>query len=147
MRIFVDPQNDITTEKSLSIKYCESLLSSVQWETTKVKQLRVSRAHYLFSNLPETSIDLSTTSCLPSLCKTIEKMEEGNNKIWIVSFLPSFLSVSSVKHAPSGWCFTDETVSHVETDLLFCLKSTNCLHPHKINSRKMFMPHEKQSWN
>ena len=56
-------------------------------------------------------------------------MEEEIIKIQIINFLPSFLSVLSVEHLLSGWCSTDETVSHLETDWLFCLKSKNCLHP------------------
>ena len=59
-------------------------------------------------------------------------MEEGNNKNLNYSF-PSFLTlVHSVEHLPSGWCFTDETVSNLEMDWLVCLKSTNCLHQAKI---------------
>ena len=88
---------------------------------------------------------------LPPLCKTIEKMAEGSNKnenyLFPSSFLPSFLSVLSVEHPSSGWCFTNETVSYLETDLLFCLKGTNSLHPQNWNCRTMFMPHEKQYWN
>ena len=118
LRIFVDPQNDIPAEKSRLIKHCKSLLSSAKWETTKGNQLQVYRARSLFSDLLETSIDYSPTSCLLPLCKTIEKMEKGNNKKSNYLF-PSFLSVLSVEHPPSGWCFTYETVSHVEADMIF----------------------------
>ena len=90
LRIFVDPQNDIPAEKSRLIKHCKSLLSSAKWETTKGNQLQVYRARSLFSDLLETSIDYSPTSCLLPLCKTIEKMEKGNNKNSNDLF-PSFL--------------------------------------------------------
>ena len=90
LRIFVDPQNDIPAEKSRLIKHCKSLLSLAKWETTKGNQLQVYRARSLFSDLFETSIDYSPTSCLLPLCKTIEKMEKGNNKNSNDLF-PSFL--------------------------------------------------------
>ena len=102
MRIFVDPQNYIPAEKSRSIKHCKSLSSSAKWETTKGNQWQVSRAHSLFSDLLETSIDYSPTSCLLPLCKT--NKEGKNKKISIVYFLFSFLSVLSIEHQPSGWC-------------------------------------------
>ena len=119
LRLFVDPQNDIPAEKSRLIKHCKSLLSSAKWETTKGNQLSVYRARSLFSDLLETSIDYSPTSCLLPLCKTIEKMEKEIIKSQIICFLPSFLSVLSVEHPPSGWCFTYETVSHVKADMIF----------------------------
>ena len=90
LRIFVDPQNDIPAKKSRLIKHCKSFLSSAKWETTKGNQLEVYRARSLFSDLLETSIDYSPTSCLLPLCKTIEKMEKGNNKNSNDLF-PSFL--------------------------------------------------------
>ena len=117
LRIFVDPQNDIPAEKSRLIKHCKSLLSSAKWETTKGNQLQVYRARSLFSDLLETSIDYSPTSCLLPLCKTIEKMEKGNNKK-SNHLLPSFLPFCPFSRNPSGWCFTYETVSHVEADMI-----------------------------
>ena len=42
-----------------------------------------SESQSLFSDLPETSIDQSPTSCLAPLCKTIEKMGKEIIKIQI----------------------------------------------------------------
>ena len=45
-----------------------------------MNELQVSRAHSLSSDTLEKSIDQSPTSCLPPLCKTMAKTEEGKNK-------------------------------------------------------------------
>ena len=48
LRIFVDLQNYISTEKSRWTKYLESLLSSAKWDTTKVIQLQAPRGVLCF---------------------------------------------------------------------------------------------------
>ena len=45
-----------------------------------MNELQVSRVHSLSSDTLEKSIDQSPTSCLPPLCKTMAKTEEGKNK-------------------------------------------------------------------
>ena len=120
-RIFVDPQNDIPAKKSRLIKHCKSFLSSAKWETTKGNQLEVYRARFLFSDLLETSIDYSPTSCLLPLCKTIEKMEKGNNKKsndLFPSFLPfcPFSRTSAFRLMFYWWNFQ---LCYVEADMIF----------------------------
>ena len=126
------------------IKHCKSLLSSAKWETTKGNQLSVYRARSLFSDLLETSIDYSPTSCLLPLCKTIEKMEKGNNKksdYLFPSFLPfcPFSRTSALRLMFYLWNCQSCRGGHN-----FFLNA-QIVSIRKNKTHKFFMAHEKQS--
>ena len=120
LRIFVDPQNDIPAGKSRLIKHCKSLLmrnykrepiASIQSTffvfglSRNIYRLLAYQLFTLFNNkyLFGANIYMNIFRCeyiqmrinaeyiqiLP-LCKTIEKMEKGNNKKSNYLF-PSFL--------------------------------------------------------
>ena len=77
-------------------------------------------------------------------------MEKGNNKnskYFLPSFIPSFLSVLLVEHPPSGWCFTDETVSHTEKDMTFFPTKRKLSPSAKIKLSQIVYVTRKQSWN
>ena len=144
LRIFVDPQHNIPAEKSRLIKHCKSLLSSAKWETTKGNQLQVYWARSLFSDLLETSIDYSPTSCLLPLCKTIEKMEKGNNKksnYLLPSFLPfcPFSRTSALRLMFHLWNCQSCRGGH---DYFL---NAQIVSIRKNKTHKFFMAHEKQS--
>ena len=66
---------------------------------------------------------------------------------FLPSFIPSFLSVLPVEHPSSGWCFTDETVSHTEKDMIFFPTKRKLSPSAKIKLSQIVYVTRKQSWN
>ena len=145
-RIFVDPQNDIPAGKSRLIKHCKSffIFSQTRNYEREGNQLQVHRARSLFSDLLETSIDYSPTSCLLPLCKTVEKMEKGNNKksnYLFPSFLPfcPFSRTSALRLMFYLWNCQSCRGGH---DFFL---NAQIVSIRKNKTHKFFMAHEKQS--
>ena len=144
LRLFFDPQNDIPAEKSRFNKTLQKFVIFSQMRNYKGNQLQVYRARSLFSDLLETSIDYSPTSCLLPLCKTIEKMEKGNGKksnYLLPSFLPfcPFSRTSALRLMFYLWNCQSCRGGH---DYFL---NAQIVSIRKNKTHKFFMAHEKQS--